>query len=207
MFFLKVIRYNYIYLHTDRWRQDKHRWRNNGTKKLPTLIPVFTKYYHVLLTDYGVTTQFQRHAYQPLDVSANKIIIHYSGDDTLSKPVETQKSGVSRYVNVRDLFDVFLNKVKILLFYVRCKPGIEILLYFNVVGMCFNYLSNQQSITSHTWCVWPNNIQAPPPKFWTKWKSLVWCTNTCNMNVKLTLLLDCGFICHSKETKFLHTCF
>lgn len=76
----------------DKWRIDHHRWRNNGTKRYPAISPVFTKYYHVLLTDYGVSTAFQRVAYLPLDPSINKIIIHYIGDETLSKPVEKLRS-------------------------------------------------------------------------------------------------------------------
>lgn len=72
----------------DKWRVDLHRWKNNGTKRYPGISPVFTKCYHVLLTDYGSSTGFQRLAYLPLDPSIKKAIIHYLGDETLSKPKE-----------------------------------------------------------------------------------------------------------------------
>ena len=44
-----------------------------------------------------------------------------------------------------------------------------------------------------------------PIKFWYKGKLHVWCTKSRNMYVKLTSVLDCGFICHSQETAVLST--
>ena len=51
------------------------------------------------------------------------------------------------------------------------------------------------------------NIYPTIPKFWYKGILRVWCTNTCYMNVKLTLVLNCGFICCSERTKVLNVCF
>ena len=40
-------------------------------------------------------------------------------------------------------------------------------------------------------------ISGHPHPNWYKGKSLVFCTKADNINVKLTLFLACGFICHS----------
>jgi hypothetical protein len=72
---------------TNDWRADGHRWENNGISKLPRSRPVISKTYFYLKIDSGVTKAFIKSVYMLYPHSDNgKILIHYIGDSTLSKP-------------------------------------------------------------------------------------------------------------------------
>ena len=64
------------------WKADQYRWYQNGTKCLPTGIPVVKKVYAVNVNDQGKNSDFKRSAYTLLDDANNErlTLIHYTGD-------------------------------------------------------------------------------------------------------------------------------
>ena len=61
-----------LFCFLDDWEADQHRWYQNGTKSLPTSMPVVKKVYAININDAGKNSNFRRSSYTLLDDARNE---------------------------------------------------------------------------------------------------------------------------------------
>ena len=69
----------------DDWRADGHKWVNQGTTKLPRSTKLIKKTYFYIASENGYDKRFRKEVFMRNE-EGSPVLIHYIGDDSISKP-------------------------------------------------------------------------------------------------------------------------
>lgn len=75
-----LIRISLVLSGCEDWRADGHRWRQNGTSKLPKNAPVVRKIHFHIETSSGTSAKFRKFVYKVIGTE-EYVVVQYLGDD------------------------------------------------------------------------------------------------------------------------------